>query len=101
MYIQSKRDRGETGTLYQHDPRHVDVIVKSLVFENEEHNANTNSSRCERRESSAVRPRSNLQVLISCGQMHVPQPRQGRHDIRRERAVPENVRSFTTQLRQI
>ena len=41
------------------------------------------------------------QVQISRGQMLVPQPRQGRHDVRRERAVPENVKSKTTQLRQI
>ena len=41
------------------------------------------------------------QVQISRGQVLVPQPRQGRHNVRRERAVPENVRSYTTQLGQI
>ena len=30
-----------------------------------------------------------------------PQSRQSRHDIRRERVVPKNVRSFTTELFQI
>ena len=45
--------------------------------------------------------RANQQVQISCGQMIVPQSRQSRHNIRRERVVPKNVRSFTAQLFQI
>ena len=46
-------------------------------------------------------PRSNQQVQVSCGQMLVPQSRQSRHNIRRERAVSDNDRSVTTQLQQI
>ena len=46
-----------------------------------------------------VRPSANQQVQISCGQMLVPQSRQS--NIRRERVVPKNVRSFTTQFFQI
>ena len=33
--------------------------------------------------------------------MLVPQPGQGRHDIRREPAVPENVRSHTAQFKRL
>ena len=50
---------------------------------------------------SVVRLRTNQQVQISCGQMLVPQSTQSRHNIRRERVLPKNVRSFTTQLFQI
>ena len=41
------------------------------------------------------------QVQISCGQVLVPQSRQSGRNIRRERVVPKNVRSFTTPLFQI
>ena len=44
---------------------------------------------------------ANPQVQISCGHMFVPLSRQSRHNIRRERVVSKNVRSFTTQLFQI
>ena len=50
---------------------------------------------CKRRESSVVRPRANQQIQVSRGQMLFPQSRLSRHNI------PENVRSFTTQLHQI
>ena len=46
-----------------------------------------------------VRPGAHQEVQFSCGQMLVPQSRQS--NIRRERVVPKNVRSFTTQLFQI
>ena len=45
--------------------------------------------------------RTDLQVQMSCGQVLVPKSRQSRHNIRRERVVPKNVRSFTTQFVQI
>ena len=32
--LHRRRCWGETGTLYQHDPRHVDVLVESLGLEN-------------------------------------------------------------------
>ena len=48
-----------------------------------------------------VRPRANQHEQISCGQMFVPQSKQSRHNIRRKRNVPKNVRSFTTQPHQI
>ena len=38
-------------------------------------------------------PRTSQQVQISCGQVLFPQSRQSRHNVRCERAVPENVRS--------
>ena len=46
-----------------------------------------------------VRLRTDQQVHVSRGQVLVPQSRQ--HNIRRERVVPKNVRSFTTKLLQI
>ena len=48
-----------------------------------------------------VRLRTDQQVQISCGQVLVPQLRQSRQHIRRERFVPKSVRSHTTQFRQI
>ena len=34
---------GETGILYQHDLRHVDVLVESLGLENGKHSADPNN----------------------------------------------------------
>ena len=45
-----------------------------------------------------VKLRTDQQVQISCGQVLVPQSRHSRHNIRSERVVPENVKSFSTQL---
>ena len=91
---------GETVTLYQHDLRHVDVLVESLEFEN----GNTVQTPIDddvKADNPVVRPRANQQVRISCGQMFVLQLGNSRHSSRRERVVPENVRSFTTQLHRI
>ena len=93
--------RTETGILHRHDPRHVDVLFESLGLENGNTVQTPTIDDLKRRESSVVTLRINQQVEISCGQMLVLQSRKSRQNIRRERVVPKNVRSFTTQLFQI
>ena len=81
---------GETRILYYHDPRHVDVLVESLGLEN----GNTVQTQ------TIDDVKDENPVWLDADQIGL-QPRQGRQNVRRERAVPENVRSFTTQHFQI
>ena len=76
--------------------RHVDVLVESLLLEN----GNTVQTPTID-DVDDENPVWLQQVQISRGLVLVPQTRQGRHDVRRERALPENVRSYTTQLFEI
>ena len=90
----------ETGILYQHDLRHVDVLVESLRLENG-NTVQTPKFDDVKDENPVWLDTANQQVQFSCGQMLVPQSRQSRHSIRRERVVLKDVRSFTTKLFQI
>ena len=89
---------GETGTLYQHDPRHVDVLVESLGLENgntvqtptiddvkDEHPVWLDSEQISKYRSHVAR----------C--LFLSRDRADKN-IRRERVVPKSVRSFTTQF---
>ena len=88
---------GETWMLCQHDLRPVDVLVESLGLEN----GNTVQTLIlDDGDSGVVRPSANQQVQISGGHMLVPQSRQSRHNLCRERVVPKkNFRSYATELR--
>ena len=84
-----------TGILYQHDLRHVDVLVESMGLEN----GNTvQTPIIDTMNASVVGLRTNQQVQISLDQVLVLQSGKSRHNIRRERVVLKNVRSCTTQL---
>ena len=91
----------ETGKLYQHDSRHVDVLVESLGLEN----GNTVQAPIV----DVVKDVNPVWVdpqQIGKDRSHVARClflSQDRAEITcaRERAVPEDVRSFATQLHQI
>ena len=91
---------GKTGILYQHDPRHVDVLIKSLGFENGNTVQSPIIDYVKDENPVWFGLRTGQQAQISCGQMIVSQSNRA-DNIRRERIVPENVRSFRTQLSQI
>ena len=90
----------ETGIVYQHDPRHVDVLVESLGLEH----GNTvqppivddvkheNPVRLDAGQISKYRSHVARCLFLSEG---------SGHNIRHGRVVPENVRSLGTQLHQI
>ena len=65
---------GEEGIVYQHDPRHIDVLVKELWLEKRQHCADTSSTkRSRRRKVRAAESDSAPRVQITGGQMFVPQ----------------------------
>ena len=92
---------GETGIFYQQYPRHVDFLIESLGLENR----NT----VQTREVDDVNDESPAQLdpeQIGWYGSHVARclflsQDRGRHDIGRERAVPENVRSHTAQFKRL
>ena len=76
---------GKEGIVYQHDPRHIDVLVKDLGLENGKLCADTSDTRSDRRgKARAVESSSAPQVQITGCQMFVPQLRPSRHNIHRE-----------------
>ena len=88
---------GETGILYQHDPRNADVFVQSLVLEN----GNTVLTPIidDVKDENPVRLDSEQiqQTQISCGQMLVPQSEQSRHNIRCELVASAYVKPHASE----
>ena len=75
---------GKEGIVYQHDPRHIDVLVKDLGLENG--NSVQTPATPEVTEEEKPEP---------------PQPRPSRHNIHRERVVPEDVKSHLAESCQV
>ena len=82
--------------LHQHDPRHIDVLVKDLGLENG-NSVQTPATQEVTEDESSSAP----QVQITGCQMFVPQPRPSRHDIHRERVVPEDAKSHSAESCQV
>ena len=89
---------GKGRIVYQHDPRHIDVLVKDLGLENG-NSVQTPATPevTEEEKARAVESSSTPQVQITGCQMFVPQPRPSRHNIHRERVVPEDVKSHSAE----
>ena len=88
--------------MYQHDPRHIDVLVKDLGLENG--NSVQTPATPEVTEEEKSEPLSQVQhpqVQITGCQMFVLQPRPSRHNIHRERVVPEDVKSHSAESCQV
>ena len=87
--------------MYQHDPRHVDVLVESVGLENG-HTVQTPKIDDVKDENPAWLDSEQISKYRSdvarC--LFLSQDRAG-HNNRRERVVPKNVRSITTQPCQI
>ena len=73
---------GEEGIVYQHDPRHIDVLVKELGLENGNTVQTPSSTKRNRRgKIRAAESDSAPQVQITGCQMFVSQSRSSRHNI--------------------
>ena len=88
--------------MYQHDPRHIDVLVKELGLEN----GNTVQTpaapiAAERRGFRSVESNPAPQIQVTGCQMLVPQPRSSRHNIHRERVMSNDVKSHSTESGQV
>ena len=80
--------------MYQHDPRHVDVLVKDLGLKHG--NSVQTPATSDVTEESSSAP----QVQVTGCQMFV-QPRSSRPNIHRERVVPEDVKSHSAESCQV
>ena len=90
---------GERGIIYQHDPRHVDVLVKDLGLEHGNSvQAPAAPDAIEEEESEPLSQDQHHKVTRP--QMLVPQSRSSRHNIHCEQAVPKDVESQSTEPRQ-
>ena len=84
--------------VYQHDPRHVDVLVKDLGLE---HGNSVQTPATpdvtEEEESEPLSQDQHHRSQVTSRQMLVPQSRSSRHNIHRERVVPKDVESQSTE----
>ena len=90
---------GKEGIVYQHDPRHIDVLVKELGLEN----GNTVQTPAapnatEEEESESLSQTQHHKLQITGCQMFVPQSRSSRHNIHCERVMPDDVKPHSTEL---
>ena len=84
------------GIVYQHDPRHVDVLVKDLGHEQGNAVQTPATHWRDRRRAGAVGSRSTQQLQVASCKMFVPQSISSRYNIHRERVASENVNADTT-----
>ena len=85
------------GIVYQHDPRHVDVLVKDLGHEHGNSVQTPATHDATRRGARAVESSSAQQVQVTGCTMCVLQSRSSTHKIHCERAVPNDVESQSTE----
>ena len=83
---------GKRGIVYQHDPRHVDVLVKDLGLE---HGSSVQTPATH--DVTEEESRSASQVQVTGCQMFVPQSISSRHNIHCERDVSKDVESQSTE----
>ena len=78
------------GIVYQHDPRHVDVLVKDLGLEHGNSCADASDTRCDgRRGVGTIKSSSASTIQITSCQMFISQSGQ----VHRERILSEDVES--------
>ena len=89
---------GRRGIVYQHDPRHVDVLVKDLGLEhgNSVQTPATHDA-TEEEGARAVESRSAQHVQVIGCTMSVLQSRSSRDNVHCERVVPQGVKSQPTE----
>ena len=79
------------GIVYQHDPRHVDVLAKDLGLEHG--NSVQTPATPDVTEEEESEPLSQ-QIQVTGCQLFVPQSRSSRHNIHCERAVSKDVEAL-------
>ena len=85
------------GIVYQHDPRHVDVLVKDLGLEHGNSVQTPATPDVTEGRVGTVESGSASQIQVTGCQMFVPQSRPSRHNIHCERVVSKDVESQSTE----